>query len=602
MRITKASVFNFMGIKGAKTFNLQGPVTALCLPNGSGKTSLINAIRYGLTGAVPINPVTVGEEKMAVQLTFDEGQTISRMLVKGKSKAYIGNKQVPIKELDAFINDISGTNVVTMKTITSSELLASMSTKEMGELVLAYIPEELTADTIVSYIPAINENMEKDIRSNLPAGETFGIGELVNLYKVFYERRRLLKKKITEIEGFIKAMSGATMPTESKEEIQARYSNAMKQLDDVKMHDEKMRTYQNAVLQHDRLKKQVQDIDAQLAAIPSGTAEDPEKLEAAIKAEREVRSQAVSAVSVAAHNIETGNKMLANLEGNKCPLSDRLTCTTDKEPLKEEIGKTINENIQLMDAQKKLQKASEEKLAALEKRQADARAILAGAEKRTLLEKQKASVEKEMKLVKIPEKPAPITARADQLQKVIAQAQRELVLLENLPKLEHEQSRLKVYQFRLADYENLVEAFSNTGIVKESIIRFYIGQLADICNEKAEALKPGMKFKFEFSGGLQVTADIKGNGVYLPYGSLSGGEKAYMVYVLMHMFSSLAGSRILFLDELSVLDSEAFSALVKLLVTNQDDYDQAIIATAEHPDTTETLVNNGVQMMDVIED
>ena len=52
MFVKTINTFNFQGLKGLQSFDFD-KITALAQPNGSGKTSLINALRFGLTGTSP---------------------------------------------------------------------------------------------------------------------------------------------------------------------------------------------------------------------------------------------------------------------------------------------------------------------------------------------------------------------------------------------------------------------------------------------------------------------------------------------------------------------------------------------------------------------
>ena len=52
MRVTKMVVDNFKGLTHAE-YDLTDKITIMLAKNGSGKTSFIDALRYGLTGAKP---------------------------------------------------------------------------------------------------------------------------------------------------------------------------------------------------------------------------------------------------------------------------------------------------------------------------------------------------------------------------------------------------------------------------------------------------------------------------------------------------------------------------------------------------------------------
>ena len=55
----------------------------------------------------------------------------------------------------------------------------------------------------------------------------------------------------------------------------------------------------------------------------------------------------------------------------------------------------------------------------------------------------------------------------------------------------------------------------------------------------------------------------------------------------------------MFLDELSVLDKDAFETLLKLMIEHSEDYDLVIMAMAEHDDCIKILKDNNVNMIDL---
>ena len=71
MQITKLFIKNFKGID-EKTVNFsEGEITALFGPNGLGKSSFIEALRFGLTGATPQNPIRDGADYAMVSMELE---------------------------------------------------------------------------------------------------------------------------------------------------------------------------------------------------------------------------------------------------------------------------------------------------------------------------------------------------------------------------------------------------------------------------------------------------------------------------------------------------------------------------------------------------
>ena len=147
--------------------------------------------------------------------------------------------------------------------------------------------------------------------------------------------------------------------------------------------------------------------------------------------------------------------------------------------------------------------------------------------------------------------------------------------------------------------DSLVKALEPKGRIRQVITESYLQAFEDICNEKASKLRSEMSVKFISDRGVHILADMTGKGVYLEYNALSVGEQAYLMYVIMAMLNELTASRLLIMDELSVLDAESFDTLLKLLTSNTDDYDQVIIAVVDHSDTINSIKKYGITPLKV---
>ena len=124
-------------------------------------------------------------------------------------------------------------------------------------------------------------------------------------------------------------------------------------------------------------------------------------------------------------------------------------------------------------------------------------------------------------------------------------------------------------------------------------------EFAEPCNEKAGKLFPGMKLKFITQDGVKVLTDPNGSGEYLEFNSLSGGEQASVMFLLVSMLSSLSGMGIIILDELSVLDDNTFENLIRILKENSNEYDMCLIALVDHADMIKTLNKHEIPILSV---
>ena len=66
-----------------------------------------------------------------------------------------------------------------------------------------------------------------------------------------------------------------------------------------------------------------------------------------------------------------------------------------------------------------------------------------------------------------------------------------------------------------------------------------------------------------------------------------------MVYIIMDLINELSGMKLVFLDELSVLDENSLDSLMNLLIKHKDEYDHVFLAMVDHKDVLATLDKYG---------
>ena len=142
MKIEKLHTMDFMGIPGKKVWEFRDKVTVLSAPNGAGKTSVISALRYALTGLEPEGEmIHKGKTSAAVQIDTAKG-SYCRIKKLGKQSRYVMNgKTTSLGELTRALEEEMGVSVSNAKTITSSEILQGLDSRQFGELLLNYLPE-----------------------------------------------------------------------------------------------------------------------------------------------------------------------------------------------------------------------------------------------------------------------------------------------------------------------------------------------------------------------------------------------------------------------------------------------------------------------------
>jgi Firmicute plasmid replication protein (RepL). len=600
MFVKTINTFNFQGLKGLQSFELD-KITALAQPNGSGKTSLINALRFGLTGNSPKgNMINIGEQSAAVKLILENGSNFSRQVfaTKGKSaKYYISDKPTNATELSRFISsEMGGVDKKVAKFVSSGELLTSMTSQEFGELLLSYLPETMTAETVISHYPSANEEQKKIIREYFLDKE-FEISELKEFQKFIKGRRDRINEAISNCRGALNLL-GNTAPKFTKEELEEKIAVKTKERDDLLAIQANLNNYNQLLRQEQFRQQELERLDKELANL-NGVAHTEEELRLANELVTTTRTSAmqtrgaIEALVSAKQDLDTA---IENISKPICPLSDKIVCTVDKRPVTKELEEKRDKLIEDYKTQRSFYEQTLANIKEYENRYAQM-----AFENQQFILMQEKQQEKERLLaqkIEIPEKPEE-TNSLERITQELQYLQSQIPIVENYSKKDTYLNNIEKLTKKLEDYQALYVAFSPKGEVKEKITSYYLEEFAEPCNEKAGKLFPGMKLKFITQDGVKVLTDPNGSGEYLEFNSLSGGEQASVMFLLVSMLSSLSGMGIIILDELSVLDDNTFENLIRILKENSNEYDMCLIALVDHADMIKTLNKHEIPILSV---
>ena len=595
MKMKKVIVRNFCGIEGKKEFDMPH-IVALVGSNGTGKSTIINAIKYGLTGSKPEGDViNKNATEMSVEIVMEKDEeeiSFSRTEHHTKASKFRVNGLVTTqKALNAFIEETCGINVDDIKIASSSEIVAAMKPQEFASFILGYIPEKMTAEDVLGLIPEATLEEINFAEALLP--EEVTLESLDDVDSIIRAQRKDLKASIQVIEANL-AGKITEAPSLSREEVEKELMEISNVENAKRLYEAELKAYNNAENILNSQLEMIKSLKVEANAI-AATRPDPGK-----KAELLNRIESIKD-TISNHNktvigvnssLEQLKITLDSLHKPICPISPLITCHENKSVAIEEINDSIN--------------ATEEGLVALNKELEKAENALKDAEtdlitydklskeyeKKVSLLKQAKNIEDN--LPKLPEKPvAPeeidVEDRKFQLNEIL----KNIISYEEGVKLS---ASLEKSKKELETLESLVKAFSEKGPVRQGILKKYLGIFEDLCNERSRMFRPEISFKFESDNGVVVYMD-NGKGSMLPYESLSTGEKAYFMFVIMDMLNQLSGVNILLLDELSVIDSSVFEKFVSTVLEHKDDYDHIIMSAVNHIDTVDVLTKLDVNTL-----
>lgn len=600
MKIKKLEVENFMGLVGNYEVKLP-QIGCLIGPNGIGKTSLITAIRYGLTGEKPEGDIinkSCSEASVSITLEDEmEGTEYEFTRIENREKAtkfLIDGKMSTKKAMNSFISNCIGIPMDKVKVLSSAEVVSNMKPQEFGNFIMDYVAKKIAKPEILDIIPDMSEGMKKIIGMHL--SEEVDISEIDNLLQISMEERKVLKRNIKGTEEKLSTMI-TSRPKGDFAEIEKEL-NDIRDIENLrKMYRVKMDAYNAQETSKRGLKDKVEKLKEEIESMKEIGKPNilmKEKLQEKKKSLQDSKENLKSVLFGLTKSTSELEKTLSALESSVCPISPLITCHEDKSVAKEDIKESINVNKESIEASKKEIQKTEEQLKQVDENLERFQECVSAYTKKCLLLKElketEATIDEMDRLTK-PEKPK--LPEEEVIEKRLYQLEQMKKRLMEWTEKEKTERNLLVLKEKYKDYDRICSAFSAKGEVRNHVLNSYTGILEDTCNQIVEMIRPELHFTVRVQDGIEILMDA-GNGIDLPYASLSGGEKAYFLFVVMDMLNKLAGTNLLFLDELSVIDDECFNTLLEIIQENVSEYDHIILAAVDHRDTVESVDRHSI--------
>ena len=600
MIIKKLRVVNFMGYKGAVEFNVPS-IAALVGHNGIGKTSILNAIRYALAGEEPDGSIINNDaDEARVDITLEDpadGSDIVFSRCKRRTKAskfMIDGLATTAAKLNEKIQDVAGIPIDKIKVLSSAEVVANMKPQEFSKFILDYIPEKIDIEFVINNLDKTNPRILDTICANLPE-ENIEMADIDAFLDMLKSSRKELKARISEKKALYE-----TKPKESPA-IKAEVEDKLKIYTEIankrEIFEVQKKAYLSAV---ENAKKQDELISSLKKEYDGFTAVRPnpavftslsEKKNALLASRRNGDIQ-LSGMNAALKQLET---TLSAIETSVCPISPLITCHTDKSVAKAEIEESIEATKEGIKAFGEESAKLDAKISAVD---ADIESYNAGKvayDKKVDLARRIKALEDSK--IEMPAKPEMEIPEDDGIAEELANCKKLLSIIEDYEAGQTILSQVNTLSEELECIEYLVKAVGEKGCVRVAIISKYVKVFEDLINERSHKIRPDVSFSIVPEDGIRILMD-DGNG-FLPYENLSGGEKAYMLFMIMDMLNSLSGTRILFIDELSVMDAENFNSLLDIICAYSSEYDHVVFAAVNHVETIEAIKDHDIPMVEI---
>lgn len=286
-----------------------------------------------------------------------------------------------------------------------------------------------------------------------------------------------------------------------------------------------------------------------------------------------------------------------------CPLSEKLLCTTDKTPIRDELSQQISELGKNTEAIKGMIADADSKINTLSSQMSilnDARILKA---KRDSMVKQYEMLYKNIPVVPV----QPTTPKVDPeaIQAKLQDINAELIAANNQEVKKSLLLKLDQCKTEYHKWNFLNQWLDDKGEVMKGMMDKYLSKLNALVAERAKAAYPNWNITFTFDNGLVPMVEISGKNTAMPYSALSAGEKAITDLFICDLLNRLSegqmtdangnvyptGFRTLLIDGLEKLDKQNYLAFLNALNTTiAPDYDNIIINLVNHSDLVSTNI------------
>ena len=591
--ITTISIRNFKGIEdlqlNAKKLNA---IIGKC---GSGKSSLLDAIRFALTGKAGKEVIRKGCREASVVLRFSDNSTIERIRRTSENISKCNGKSSTKRSLDEFLT-ARNMNPCWIESLCSVDWFAGLSSKDLNNFFMTILPLRAKAETVVELVAQLDKDLtekkEKYLMEEiLKKQEIFSFNDLANGYNTAYTVRQELKRKYNEI--LPRCTFNETVPAKTREDIEKELNNISQVEAAEKEYSKRLKEYASLKKQHDLAIKRLDEMKKELDTY-SSCKKPKEETKTQAEADRKLFQVHIKRtneyIGTINSTLDLLKRTLDNLDKPICPISEKLICTTDKSQLKEELLSLIQKNENALASNKEFLAKCEDQV-----RKRDD--IILNYQKEVYRYEQKTTLENNISKFIVPE----ILPEPQKVEKAHLEAKKKelLDLLSILSRYEKVQQNKKELakikdKYDLAQFavKVLDSKIGIPALILQRTLRFFEKK----CNEKASLLREGFQIHFLSDNGITIQVSPGKGKPFVDMKEVSTGEFVCVAYILMTMIGEATKCHLFLIDNLDRLDTEYLNALLSLLEEDKK-IEQVFLGGVDHADVERTLNDKSFQII-----
>ena len=551
----KVTIKNF---KGIESFNRELPaLTAIIGRNGSGKTSIKDAIKSAFTSKLDADQIRIGTASAEVTIAPNEEWSfgVRRKTGDQKIEARLDGKTCTQKKLKQVFAD-NGYNPDYFVGQIGLDYLATADKASLGKLLLGVMKIKFDTKKLLTEadMKLSSPEAEDMFLSMFQGAETAGTEELEAAYNNAYAQRRQEKQLLDRMNRALPDEVDETGLPDDRETLEKELEGLHRE--EIEFEKEHAVWTDAAIKAETAEKKQLGILD-QLEAL--GQVEPPKKESEEYtkrynKFKKEI-AQCSDYISKKKGEIEALRATEKNLAGISCPHGGKCEIIAKNE---DQIAAAEQEIAKYEVQRKKRQDWVQQ----FEEAKADQEKQQKLYEKMLALKEQAATLELAAQPGKepVPEKDFKALSKA---------VQEKISRFDARKKRQANAEKVRRAEERVALLEEVVNVLNPKSGIASRLVAKKLTPYMKACNKKAGTIKPGFKMEFvQGDDGFGINCAPDGEN-FIPMHLLSSGEFMTAAIALCYIMNKASGARLLVIDNIDQLDAPSLDGLCRLMAQDQ---------------------------------